>query len=289
METQARHFWNNEFFDTFKKIAYRFGEEPSAPYPFYEIRRNHILNWLDELTPGHVLDVGCGGGHVLQALLERGWSGEACDFASNMVSFARQRLNGAGYGTITVQELCATDLTAYAEKTFDTVLCLGPIEYLDEDEATRAYRQMHRVLKPGGRLVCAHINQLFDLFTCDGFTAQFIGQQLVDSYGLDQDQRAGVDKALRERFSSTDTGVSIRNKVKTRPDNPLTLANELDAIGFSLSDLRFYRFYSLPPAVARAMGVSDADAIEHEERLAAGWPGHLLASSFLSLSVKTCS
>lgn len=292
MEVEARRFWDEEFFETFRRIAYRFGIEPDAPYPFYEIRRDHVVDWLGKRRPGRLLDLGCGGGHVMETLLERGWKAVGCDFSPRMVAFARERLASAGWSESAVEERSATDLSAYEAASFDVVLCLGPIEYLDEEEAAGAYAGIRRVLRRNGIMICAHINGLFDLFTLDRYTAEFLEGLLARTYRMSPNRRADLARGLREHLgtgpeTARNADNSLRSRVPTRADNPLTIAEVLNRFGFKLDDRRFYRFYTAPPAVARALSLPETEAIDDEQRLAEGWPGHILASSFLTFSVKS--
>ena len=285
-ESDALRFWNETFFETFCRIAYRYGADPAVPYPFYEIRRDHVLSLLNQREVGRLLDVGCGGGHVMEALRTRGWSSEGCDFSPRMLAFARQRLSGAGWNDAPLRVCAATDLSAYSDGTFDAVLCLGPIEYLAEEEARRAYDEMRRVLLPQGVLVCAHINALFDLFTLDGFTADFLICSLGKTYRMAPEAQAEIAVALNRRLGGGDRSGSIRSRVATRTDNPLSIGDTLDRCGFKLQDKLFYRFYMAPPAVLRALGRHEAEAVTFEQELARAWQGHFFASSFLTLSVK---
>ena len=176
---------------------------------------------------GRLLDVGCGGGHVMEALLAKGWDAVGCDFSPRMVAFARKRLAEVGRSEATVAEHFATDLSAFNDEAFDAALCLGPLEYLNEDEALRAYAEIRRVLKPGGLLLCAHINALFDLFTLDGYTVAFLGRLLTETYAMTECEGRRLEQALQRRLGcDADDGAkrSLRTRVPTRADNPLRLA-----------------------------------------------------------------
>ncbi|MDP6351525.1 MAG: class I SAM-dependent methyltransferase [Alphaproteobacteria bacterium] len=287
MEHEARRFWNHEFFPRFREIAYRHGETPDCPYPFYEIRRRHVLQALRSNAPGRLLDVGCGGGHVLEPLRAAGWDCEGCDFAPNMVAFADQRLDQAGFGDVTIREAFAT-APPYESASVDVLLCLGPIEYLDAEEAARAYGEARRILRPGGTLVCAHINQLFDLFTLDGFTADLMTRLVRETGSLAPGQIEDLTWQLRARLgcdsAAGDGATSIRRQVQTRADNPLTIGAVLSESGFTLADILFYRFYAAPPFVYRQRPELEAQTIAVEDKLAHDWRGHFLASSFLTVS-----
>jgi SAM-dependent methyltransferase len=252
----ALTFWNDEFLETFQSIAYTDEDK------FYSTRRDLVLGALSSLPKGHILDVGCGGGHVSEALAKSGWTGEACDFSPKMVDAAKQRLRWP------VSKCNATKLSPYSDASFDAVLCLGPAEYVGD--AAAVYREAWRVLKPGGMFICAHINALFDLVTCDKFTVEF----LINMFPVGERMRPYLEARL-----SGDEPTSLRLNVKTRTDNPLTISTDLSSEGLSLKDTLFYRFYSTPPFVERALSSFDQPNMDSHD-----WRGHFMASSFLSVS-----
>lgn len=100
---------------------------------------------------GAVLDVGCGPGHSL-ALLDRefGLRATGIDPSPAMLAQAAQRAPVA-----TLHQATATALPCEAG-TFDGVLCECVLS-LTEDMAT-SLSEMHRVLKPQGRLILTDIS-----------------------------------------------------------------------------------------------------------------------------------
>jgi SAM-dependent methyltransferase len=276
VEADARKIWSTELAAWFRDNAYRYGEATGCPYPFFEIRRDHVLAATDALTPGRVLDVGSGGAHLLIALHRRGWVGEGCDFSPPMIDHVR------------IREALATSLDGYADGSYDLVLCLGPAEYVGSDEVRRVYAEARRVLTPGGRLICAHVNQLFDLMTLDRFTVDLLQSLLVGSSLVDQVEGAEIAELLRRRFRDGAADApppgSLRSRLQVRVDNPLTAAVDLSSNGFLLEDTIFYRFYAAPPFVTDERPELTLRTVAKETTLAHDWRGHFLASSFLTVS-----
>lgn len=99
-------------------------------------------------VPGQaVLDAGCGTGAALQALLARAeCRATGVDFSATMITDARRRLRGKA-------ELVEAPLESlpFADATFDAVLALNVLYFADRDGEMIA--ELHRVLRPGGRLV----------------------------------------------------------------------------------------------------------------------------------------
>jgi SAM-dependent methyltransferase len=80
--------WWNEFF-----------EDRSRPCPFFvEWPDENLVAWFDEglLTPGRVLELGCGSGRNAIYLASLGCSVDAVDFSSQAIEWAQQRAKPAG-------------------------------------------------------------------------------------------------------------------------------------------------------------------------------------------------
>jgi len=88
-----------------------------------------------------ILDVGCGTGANLQMLSQFG-AAEGVDVSSEALEFCRAR------GLARVKQGAAETLP-YEDASFDLVTGLDVVEHLDDDLS--GLREMHRVLRPGGR------------------------------------------------------------------------------------------------------------------------------------------
>jgi 2-polyprenyl-3-methyl-5-hydroxy-6-metoxy-1,4-benzoquinol methylase len=119
----------------------------------YDSRRYALLNRWDpshlkridrlvSIDPGqHVLEVGCGRGHLTQALADRGIDVVGIDANPQAARVAAPGL---------VRHMRAEDLE-FDDGTFDFVVAVHAIEHIPELEMALA--EMSRVLKPNGRAV----------------------------------------------------------------------------------------------------------------------------------------
>ncbi len=113
---------------------------------------------IDQIENGSsVLDIGCGAGFDLYiASCQVGRKGKVIgvDLTPEMVDRARKNLAAAKVANTEVL-LVASEQMPFADHTFDVVISNGVIN-LSPDKPT-LFAEIHRVLKPGGRLQFADI------------------------------------------------------------------------------------------------------------------------------------
>jgi SAM-dependent methyltransferase len=109
--------------------------------------------------PARVLDLGCGTGETAAKLLRCGYEVWGMDLAEPMVSHARARHGSERFRVGDIEHI------PFPEDTFDGLVCLGVVEYLERDE--RALSEIRRVLKPGGRAVISTPNAISPLRGAD--------------------------------------------------------------------------------------------------------------------------
>ena len=104
---------------------------------------------------GRVLDVGCGGGFLLERLAERGYSGVGVDLSPESVAIANERLLGLGAG----DRLRAETGSAYDPPAgpFDLIALTDVLEHLEDPRA--CLRALREVVAPGGLVVVSTPNR----------------------------------------------------------------------------------------------------------------------------------
>jgi SAM-dependent methyltransferase len=112
--------------------------------------RDRLLAVLKPMPGSRVLEVGCGSGHTACYLAERfQCQVTAVDLSAIMIAAARQRVADAGLSSRVQCETADVTWLPFAESTFDYVIVQAVLMFVDK---TRALAEIHRVLKPGGRL-----------------------------------------------------------------------------------------------------------------------------------------
>lgn len=103
-------------------------ERPFADRLAAWIRRN--------LQPDSVLDIGCGPGHFVEAMIERGMHARGIDLEPQEYQWVSQG-----------------DITKRAFRQYGLVLCLEVAEHIPEEDAERVVNNIVDSVKPGGHLI----------------------------------------------------------------------------------------------------------------------------------------
>ncbi len=110
---------------------------------------SYRLHECREFVGRPVLDVGCGNGYVLSQYAREGAHAFGIDLTVRGIGLSRQRFALCGLqGSFTVGS--AEDLP-WPDGTFDCVTSMGVLHHTPN--TPRSVAEVHRVLKPGGRLI----------------------------------------------------------------------------------------------------------------------------------------
>jgi SAM-dependent methyltransferase len=106
-----------------------------------------ILRQLGDLRGKRLLDLGCGAGENSVYFAKRGAACVATDYSPGMVAVALKLAESAGV-KIEGKVMSATDIE-FADNSFDIVYASNLLHHVPD--TPKAVREMHRVLKPGGK------------------------------------------------------------------------------------------------------------------------------------------
>ena len=157
--------------------------------------------WACSRAEGKVLEVAVGTGLNLP-FYDAGLSVVGIDLSPDMLAIARQRALDAGRD-VDLREGDAHDL-AFDDGSFDTVVCTFSLCNIPDTD--RALGEMHRVLRPGGRLILVdHIRSsvrpiLWLQKAAELLTVRMDGDYLTRRPSLNA-ERQGFEITERERFA----------------------------------------------------------------------------------------
>ncbi|KPK13507.1 MAG: hypothetical protein AMJ62_14895 [Myxococcales bacterium SG8_38] len=128
-----------------------------AAQRYYEAKRLRQLGGT--MNGGRVLEIGCGRGVGVEIVLEQFGADavDAFDLDPDMVRRAQARLERFG-DRVSLWVGDATDIRA-DDGTYDAVFDFGIVHHIPDWRA--ALREVHRVLKPGGRFYADEIYEKF--------------------------------------------------------------------------------------------------------------------------------
>jgi|WetSurMetagenome_2_1015567.scaffolds.fasta_scaffold00963_13 SAM-dependent methyltransferase len=107
----------------------------------------HNLPELPVLS--HVLELGCGNGRTLSAMIRCGWNVTGIDFASRAISLSSEVIHDTANAHIMIAD---ARCPPFKDSTFDAVFALHIIGHLYNQDRGRIPTMVHRILKPGGKL-----------------------------------------------------------------------------------------------------------------------------------------
>lgn len=145
----------------FDSIAAHYADAYSSnnlPASFFFGRRREIISrLLEQNSGGTLLDAGCGPGPYAAVCSRLGFRYYGLDASSGMIAEANQKYGKSENVSFHVGNI---ESLPFRDKSFDIVLCLGVLEYIDRTHVPIALAEFRRVLKPGGILIVSALNRL---------------------------------------------------------------------------------------------------------------------------------
>lgn len=223
-----------------KDVVHGFLDERSLALPFRAEQLDVLLRLLRHAQTQikRVLDLGCGDGVILEAVLGAlpEATGVGFDFSAPMLARAKQRFEGFGSRV----ELVPGDLgnAAWREKAprpFDAIVSGFAIHHLPDDRKRALYSEVYEHLHPGGVFVnCEHVasptTEIEAIF--DEANAEHLCKQRR-SRGED----VTFDEVHREYLTRPDRAANILASVEVQVD-------WLREIGFEHADC-FWKWFEL--------------------------------------------
>lgn len=143
----------------FGALAHRWWDPTSDFKPLHDInplRLAHIAAQCGGLAGKTVVDIGCGGGILAEAMGEAGASVVGIDLSEPALAVARlHQLESKS--SVAYRQIAAEVLSREQPAAFDLVTCMELLEHVPDPESMIA--ACARLVRPGGTVVCSTINR----------------------------------------------------------------------------------------------------------------------------------
>lgn len=142
----------------FEALASRWWDRESEFKPLHQINPLRV-NWIDrhvKVAGKTVLDVGCGGGILAEALAHRGAHVTGIDMGAAPLSVAELHKLESG-ADVTYLQCSAEQMAEKNQSEFDIVTCLEMLEHVPDPASV--IKACATLVKPGGHLFFSTINR----------------------------------------------------------------------------------------------------------------------------------
>ena len=198
----------------------------------YYITMDYIHRYAAEGSK--VLEVGAGTGRYSIALAKEGMNVTSVDLVESNLAVLRE--NSKGMENIAAYQGDATDLSRFADDSFDVTLFFGPMYHLyDKDEVNRAIDEAIRVTKRGGVILFAFLSVFAIMYAnffygnwkagqeenfTDDYKVRHFKEQLFTGYDITEFEELFQNKPVDWL---TTTGVDgLLEPIEKRPDFSLS-------------------------------------------------------------------
>jgi 2-polyprenyl-6-hydroxyphenyl methylase/3-demethylubiquinone-9 3-methyltransferase len=142
----------------FSELAHRWWDPSSEFRPLHEINPLR-LEWINALAPvagQRVLDVGCGGGILTEAMANKGANVKGIDLSEKALKVAELHSLESG-AKVNYELISAEDLAAREPGQYDVVTCMEMLEHVPDPSAV--VQACATLVKPGGKVFFSTLNR----------------------------------------------------------------------------------------------------------------------------------
>lgn len=157
----------------FGDLAARWWDPEGPMRPLHDINPVR-LDWIDRLAPlagRHVLDVGCGGGVLAEAMAQRGATVTGIDLAGKPLRVAQLHALESG-ARVEYREASAEALAAELPAAFDVVTCMEMLEHVPQPASV--VHACAALVRPGGTVFFSTINRNLKSFVLAIVGAEYV-------------------------------------------------------------------------------------------------------------------
>ena len=143
----------------FSELAHRWWDTESEFKPLHQINPLRLA-WIQTLAPlagKKVVDIGCGGGILSDAMARQGAEVLGADLAVKSLKVAQLHALEAGTQGVQYREISAEDLAQEQAGQFDVVTCMEMLEHVPDPSSV--VKACSALVKPGGWVFFSTLNR----------------------------------------------------------------------------------------------------------------------------------
>jgi 2-polyprenyl-6-hydroxyphenyl methylase/3-demethylubiquinone-9 3-methyltransferase len=143
----------------FSDLAHRWWDPESEFRPLHQINPLR-LDWINSIAPlkdQKVLDVGCGGGILTDAMARAGAQALGIDLAAKSLKVAQLHALEAQTPNVQYREVAVEALAAEQPESFDVVTCMEMLEHVPNPASI--IKACAQLVKPGGHVFFSTLNR----------------------------------------------------------------------------------------------------------------------------------
>jgi 2-polyprenyl-6-hydroxyphenyl methylase/3-demethylubiquinone-9 3-methyltransferase len=143
----------------FSELAHRWWDTESEFKPLHQINPLRLA-WIQTLAPlagKKVVDIGCGGGILSDAMARQGAEVLGADLAVKSLKVAQLHAMEAGTQGVQYREISAEDLAQEQAGQYDVVTCMEMLEHVPDPSSV--VKACSALVKPGGWVFFSTLNR----------------------------------------------------------------------------------------------------------------------------------
>lgn len=162
----------------FSDLAHRWWDPESEFRPLHQINPLR-LTWIDTLAQikgKRVLDIGCGGGILSDAMARKGALVTGIDLSTKALRVAQLHALESGTTNVSYHEISAEAMAQQQPEAFDVVTCMEMLEHVPDPSSV--VRACATLIKPGGWVFFSTLNRNPKAFLFAILGAEYVLQLL---------------------------------------------------------------------------------------------------------------
>ncbi len=279
--------WNNT--KKVRSITKRYRDDSFTP----EQRRLKLaINYLKKtsITITTLMDCGCGTGSNIEHLchqlsLKKLYGADSADLMLSEASCIAAKVKDKVKTDISILKWdISKPFSFQLEHKVDCITLFSVLPYIED--AGTFFKQLPTLLRDKGFLIASYPNKLFDLFTLNSFTGDFICDELIGS-SVDKNVVGKVKETIHTRLFDSphfNQQSAYSGNVDFHRENPLTIADTLRPYGLVVDKVYFMHYHCMPPYFKGIIGEDSYNALNEDKEKDIGfqhWTQYFTNSTFM--------